>query len=207
MVNGERLRRFMSEPSWTAAQKEVADLTCAAVETSLEGALFGTYITPRPYAETARIIADGGIVDTAYPVYRVTALDGAAVPQPAEGEPAVLPADYELRGHRLHHLPATDAAGLALASGWPFIAPAPRPAGQLYAGAVRISYLAGWGPEDGLVLAILRKAQTLMGNRHSDTVTVRGLSASAPPKLSPETWTDAELKPLGRYRRLGVGSR
>lgn len=197
----------MSSPSWNAAQKDAAEIICRAVEASLESALFGTWITPRPYRETARIVADTGIVDTAYPVYRVTSLDGAAVPAPAEGELPELPADYELRGYRLYHVPADDTAGLALASGWPFIAPARRPAGQVYAGAVRIEYLAGWGPEDGLVLALLRKAQTLMGNRHSDTVTVRGLNASAPPKLSPEVWTTDELAPLGRYRRLGVGGR
>lgn len=205
VVDAKRLKRFMSEPQWSAAQTEVAELLCVAVEQSLEAALYDTFITPRPWTETARILAGSSIVDTTYPVFRVVRLDGG----PELGADDPLPEDYLLQGHRLYHQPVSATADTALAAGWPFIAPLSmsRPAGQPYAGAVRIEYMAGWGDAGPLVLAILRKAQTLMGNRHDDTMTVRALDAQAPPKLSPEDWSDAELKALGKFRRLGVGGR
>lgn len=212
VVSADRLFRFMSEPKWSASQRDTAELTMESLERGLEGALFGTYITPRPFTETARIIAATGMVDTSYPVDQVTALDGSAL---GEGDP--LPAGYELREHRLFRPAAAMVGGSDfLTTGFAGLyAPTPaRPAGAVWAGSVSLSYMAGWGAEPALVLALLKKGATIMANRHSDTVTVRGLNAQAGASRSvaatrshPEDWSEEELKPLGVYRRLGAGGR
>jgi len=202
VVSRERLKSFMSSPSWSAQQDETAELICAAVEESLEGALFGTLITARPWTETVPVLADTGMVDTTYPVSTVTRLDDGPLLEPT----GPLPEGYRLQRHRLYRT-QVGVEPQTLAARWPFVPGGERPARQTYVGTVRIEYEAGWGPDSALVLAILRKAQALMGNRHDDTMTVRGLTASSPTKLAPENWTDAELKPLGRYRRLGIGGR
>jgi len=202
VVSRERLKAFMSSPGWSAQQDETAELVCAAVEESLEAALFGTFITPRPWVETAPVLAGTGLVDTTYPVFTVTRLDGGPLLTPADPPPG----EYRLLRHRLYRTPV-GADPQTPAAGWPFVPSGEHSARQMYTGTVRVEYEAGWGPDNALILAILRKAQTLMGNRHDDTVTVRGLTASSPTKLAPEDWTEAELKPLGRYRRLGVGGR
>lgn len=209
VVSGARLHRFMSEPRWSAAQAEVADLLCEAVETTLEDALCATFISPRPWVETARILTDGGLVDTGYPVHRVTRIDDG--PTIAEGDP--LPDGWRFAAHHLYRTSTglggatttvTPESGLL----YPFAgvtalgSVTPR-----YDGAVHLAYDAGWGAQPTLVLAILRKAQVLMANRHDDTMTARGLDATKPPKLGEETWTKDELAQLGRYRRLGIGGR
>jgi len=199
VITAERLRGFMSSPRWSAPQVEAVELICAGVESSLEDALYGTFITPRPWAETAPVLTDGGLVDTTYPVHRVSNIDGQMI-----GPNDPLPTRWRLQGHRLHLLPQTSLSATAV-SRWPFL-PEHQPTRPRYSGHVDIAYEAGWGPTPALVLALLRKAQKLVDNRHSDTVTVRGLTAAAPPKLVPEDWTDAELKALGRYRRLGIGA-
>jgi len=201
VITAERLRGFMSSPRWTAPQVEAAELICEAVESSLEDALFGAFISPRPWAETAPVLTDGGLVDTTHPVYRVTCIAGRVVAQDA-----LLPAGWRLQDQRLYRLPqSTPDATATMTSGWPYTL-GYRPTQPMYSSHVDIGYEAGWGPRGALVLALLRKAQKLVDNRHSDTVTVRGLTTAAPPKLVPEDWTDAELKALGRYRRLGIGA-
>ena len=200
VITAERLRGFMSSPRWTAPQVEAAELICEAVESSLEDALFGAFISPRPWAETAPVLTDGGLVDTTHPVYRVTRIAGRAVAQDAP-----LPTGWRLQDQRLYRLrQSTPDATATMTSGWPYTL-GYQPAQPMYSSHVDIRYEAGWGTRGALVLALLRKAQALMDNRHSDTVTVRGLTAQSPLKLSPEDWSVAELQPLGRYRRLGSG--
>jgi hypothetical protein len=204
VVDGSRLNRFMSNPKWSPSQAETAEQVCAQVTASLEAALYRTHIEPVEVTESAPISARSGLVDLSYPVLRVLALGDATL---AEDDP--IPDGWTLRDHRLYrietHLGSTVfATVVAASSGLPFFRRDHGPAAPRYNGAALVRYLAGWGDEPALTLAILRKAQTLMGNRHDDTVTVRALDAQAPPKLGPEIWTEEELAPLGVYRRLGA---
>ena len=203
VITAEQLRGFMSSPRWTAPQVEAVELICAGVESSLEDALYSTFITPRPWVETAPVLTDGGLVDTTHPVHRVSSIDGQTI-----GPDDPLPTGWRLQGHQLYRSPQDSpqtSLSVTAVSRWPFL-PEHQPTRLRYSGHVDIAYEAGWGPTPALVLALLRKAQKLVDNRHSDTVTVRGLTAAAPPNLVPEDWTDAELKALGRYRRLGIGA-
>jgi hypothetical protein len=206
IVDASRLRRFMSNPSWTPEQTQVAEDLCIELETGLEDALGGTRITPVPCAETARIVAVNGQVHTRFPVFSVTSLDGVAV---AEDDP--LPTGYVLDQHALYYRSAVSTANLLDAAGWVAIsglaswgdAWGGQNATNAYSGSVAIEYMAGWGAHPSLVNAILRKAAAFMDNRHSDVVVATGLDNQAPPKPTPEDWTDVELARLGRFRRLG----
>jgi hypothetical protein len=245
VVTSKQLARFMSQPEWDEGQQATAELVCVSVESSLERALRSTFITPRRWSETARVLAGSGMVDTSYPVHRVLRVDGGPLLAQSDTEPGAdadpgegLPPGYRLADHRLFRDAAAGAGGASGGGGGVAVAPAPivggvvvpaaglaggvalstpvstaawggqalarPPVGQPYSGSVHLEYMAGWGAEPALVLAILRKAHTIMDNRHDDTVTVRGLDAQDPPKLSPETWSADELAALGTYRRLRV---
>lgn len=79
MVNGRALSRYMSEPSWTAAQQSEADRVTAALESELETQLGGTRITPVRRRELAAV-TESGLIATTLPV---------AVLHAAGGRPAV----------------------------------------------------------------------------------------------------------------------
>lgn len=199
VVSSTQLKHFMSDPQWSPAQTETAAIVLESLESTLADALGATLISPEPRTEQAPIIARSGQIATRYPVNRATLIEGTEV---VEGGP--LPAGWRLEGHRLWAPIARFAQPTVTLSNWAWSRPAPAGPTGPYAGTAEISYLAGWGTHPTLVLAILRKAQGMMSNRHSDAVTVRGLTASAPPKTVPDQpWTDDELKPLGRFRRFG----
>lgn len=200
VVDRTMLHRHMSEPRWTHAQEQEADRVCQAVEDDLAAALFGAVITPVERIESAPIDRDG-LVDTQLPVHSVLELDGAPV---AEGGP--LPEGYDLRKGRLYMTSGLSGSAGALAVGWPWIAPVDL-VPPYTGGVLRIRYMGGWGPDPALVEAILRKAAARMGNRHADTMVISGLNATPPPTSTPTVWTEDELKPLGRFRNLGWGSR
>jgi hypothetical protein len=223
VVTAAQLRRFMSNPQWSAEQTEVAEELCVDLEVGLADALGGTFITPVAIAETAPVLIGSGQVDTRYPVSMVLAIGGVAVD---EGDPP--PDGFVVRDYRLYRL--AELTGLTATTGSPFVAvselpswgaawmgqsagwisgagPSEHGVGAVYSGAVAVEYMAGWGAHPSLVNAILRKAAAFMENRHSDVAVAVGLDAQAPPKPTPEEWTDIELARLGRFRRLGIGGR
>jgi hypothetical protein len=196
IVTAERVHRFLSEPNWSEKQwQECADL-CDEYEDELVGALHDSPITPVPWHEIATVL-DTGLLATTYPVYSVTSFQGAAV-----DDTHPLPAPWVLQRHRVR---------AQLPSGGTLVAPnvlsldafsfgvAPRIQGM---GAVEIDYMAGWGPEKALYKAIRRKVAAVMVNRHDQTIVLDDSGAPTGRQIpgKDETWTDAELAPLGVFR-------
>jgi hypothetical protein len=213
IVEVTRLHRFMSSPQWSPEQREEAAELLGDLENTLEDALGGTHITPVPFAETARIVVATGALDTAYPVFAVTRVDGVAV---ADGDS--LPPGYLLHDGTLRVLAATSTStastwpagtswvAVSELSRWASAWPSSYASGSLYGGEVALEYLAGWGPRPTLAKAILTKAAAIMKNRHEDAIVTTGIGGQ-PVQSSPlsEDWSPEELANLGRFRRLRAG--
>lgn len=211
IVNADDLNDFMSNPEWTEEQKREADRTCRRVESSLAAALGGAPIDPIPWTETANIL-EKGLVATRYPVFSVQKIGDTVI---AADDP--LPEPYVLQGHWLRLKPSALPGGLL---------PAPRvtssnldglaglagfgsgtvmmPPRSPIISEVDIEYMAGWGPEGALELAILLKTEAIFGNRNSDTVKMSGTDTDKPPPKPKERWTDEELKTLEVYRTMDI---
>lgn len=194
LITVQELNDWMSNPEWTPGQRRTAGVILDGVERGLEKALYNSYITPRVLSEVAPIL-DSGLVGTRQPVSAVQEINGVTVD---ETHPLAFPwviVDYRLR----HADPVTFVPNTAPYTAWGVAAvPHYRARGQ-----VQVTYRGGWGEEPALVLAMLRKAQTLMGNRFDDSVLARAMDAQQPIPLGAEDWTEDELRPLGTYRNLG----
>lgn len=194
LVSVARLSAYMNNPSWSEEQREEAEKICAEREARL-GSLLNTPLTPIPWVETVAVLSTG-LVATTYPVFAVTTLNGAAVP---DGGP--LPDGWVIQNNRLRATSATVPSSLTLGSLMPSVGVFGRVDGI---GSVSVEYQAGWGPLPALVDSILEKAKAVMTNRHDDTITIRDLDAEAPAPEK-EDWTDDEItKNLGIYRNLVV---
>ncbi len=193
IVEEQRLNSFLSSPPWSPEQQAEAQELLDALEDGLASALYGTRITPEPMVEMAPIIAKSGQVATRFPVFAVTALNGEPLVDGA------LPAGWRLDRHRIYS-PAVAGMELLAGFGQPRIAVPYLP----YSGAVTVAYDAGWGAERDLVLAILRKAKNIWLNNNDDSIVARATSADPPQPLPSEDWSDDELAPLGRFRRLDL---
>lgn len=193
IIDVPRLNRYMSEPQWTPAQEKAVRDIIEGVTDELRGEL-NAPIVPIPYRETVGILGSGQL-DTTYPVYRVTEINGAVI---AEDDP--LPGGWELSNHRLRYIGApASPTGL---SGLPFTF------GDLSrrvdsVGSATVAYLAGWGNVPALRKAILEKSAAIAANRHDETITARDLDSDEPSPLN-EKWTEADLKPLEKFRNLVI---
>jgi hypothetical protein len=172
-------------------------MLCEEVESTLADRLM-TKITTIPYVERVAILQTG-LVATRYPVYSVTSINGAPVTGNLPA-PWVIQEGY-LRWTDTGAFPPVADPLFSLATGWSALGVAPRVNGV---GEVGLAYQAGWGDNDSLRLAILRKAGVIWLNRHDDSIIVRNLDSQSPPPLPTEEWTDAELAPLGIYRNLAA---
>jgi hypothetical protein len=207
IVGVERLNKYMSSPQWTASQQDAAADVLAGLESTLESALSGAFITPRPRVEQAPVL-ESGLVATRQLVAWVTSLDGVATddPEPPEGaapgEGQELPGTWTLTEHRLRRIgrPAYSALTLAEPTAWGV--PASRVGGAT--STVTIGYLAGWGNVPALAKAILDKARAIMWNTHDDTAVMRNTDGAKAPPVPSEDWTDAEIAKLGIYRNLSA---
>lgn len=212
IVGVERLNKYMSSPQWTDDQQDAAADVLAGLESTLEGALSGAFITPRPRAEEATVL-ESGLVVTRQPVAWVTEIDGATpavpdMPEDAEpGEGQTLPLPWTLTEHRVRRI---GRPGFGI-TGYSTLFPTQPTAWGIPAGriggataTVTLSYLAGWGNVPALAKAILDKARAIMHNTHDDTVVMRNTDGSKPPPVPSEDWTEAEIAKLGIYRLLAA---
>lgn len=190
-----RLNRYMNSPEWTEDQKLAAEDIVAGVESRLEDALFGAYITPRTMVETAPILRSG-LVATRQVVHSVTVVDGVTID---EGHPLAYP--WVLSEHRLRRIGALPVSypsfSLTPASWGGDTVPYTDAIGQ-----VDLVYQGGWSDDPGLVLALLNKAQSIMLNRFDDSIRARNMDAERAPVTFSEEWTKDELDSLGTYRNL-----
>ncbi|MBC8092165.1 MAG: hypothetical protein H7Y15_09560 [Pseudonocardia sp.] len=196
VVSTEQFNRFLSSPQWTPEQWEAAGDVLNGTEANLASALYGTRIATAPMTEAVPVIAKSGQVATSFPVSVVTSVNGAGVP-----DGAVAPVGWRLDRHRLYRVNVSALTGVSMLSGLGTRVAAPY---APYDEVVTVSYLGGWGPEPDLVLAIMRKAKMIFLNNHDDSVSARAMSGDAPAPLPEEKWTDDELAPLGRFRRLDL---
>lgn len=197
VVDKDEFRAFLSSPRWTAEQEQAAAALLDELEVSLAAALFDQLITPEQFEEDAPIIARTGLVAATFPVHRVLAIDGVAVAEGAE-----LPSGWLLQRHNLYRTTTTSAA-VGIVSLWPGT-PLTGNGYRPFDGSVRLRYMAGWGADPGLKLAIKRKAKAIWINNHDDSMTARGMSGDPPEPLDESDWTEEELAPLGKYRRLDI---
>jgi hypothetical protein len=189
IVDAQRLNRFMKEPVWSAAMYEEAQDILDGLESTLADAL-NTKITPVPWRDSSAVILESGLVNTTYPVFSVSSVDGVTVPS---GDP--LPAGWEISNHNLRRVAAVPTFDLM--TGWGY------GAGRVQGvGVVDVSYMAGLGNLPALRLLLLRKGKTIMDNRFDDTVVARDLDTSSPPPVPKEDFTEDELRPLGKYRNI-----
>lgn len=197
IVTAKRLNRFLSGPNWTDDLYDEAAQLCQEIESTLADNLM-TMISTVPWTEQVSILQTG-LVATRYPVNSVDSINGT----PVTGD---LPAPWVIQNGRLRwtatsDFPPSPDPAFSLLTGWSALGVAPRVQGI---GMVNLAYQAGWGDNDTLRLAILRKVGVIWLNRHDDSIIARNLDSQSPPPLPSEEWTDAELKPLGIYRNLAV---
>lgn len=186
IVSVPELRKYLSEPEWSAAQLQTAQSVLDGLESQLESRLFDAPISPRaPVTETAYVTPRSGIVMTEFPVNAVSVLDDVEI---AEGDP--LPSGYVLRGGYLRIKPDPAPS---------YLTPYPGNRGMA---AVTLTYVPGWGKVPGLFQAIVEKAGTIMTFYHDDTMIARATDGQKLPQLPPRNWTDDEVKSLGTYRNL-----
>jgi hypothetical protein len=193
IVGAQRLNDYLSNPAWSSGQWAEAERVCQQKEARLSSLLGGVPLDPVSYAETVAVL-DSGLVATRYPLTRVDSLNDVAV-----DDTHPLPDGWVIQNNRLRAVTAD--VGLVSAVGLltPSFGLDRRVQGS---GAVKVSYQAGWGPAPALVDTILTKASAVFLNRHDDTVVVRDLDATAPPKLK-EDWTTEEInRDLGVYRLI-----
>lgn len=197
VVTPQRLNKSMGSPEWSADQIDAVTDVLNGLESNLENALFGAWITPRATAEVAPIL-DSGLVATRQPVHAITKIDGVVVDTEHP-----LAAPWTLERHRLR----TASAGVSAFVLGPVTPLDPLPWGSARVGGtssigqVVLEYSGGWGDEPAIVLAILRKARNWALNWLDGSAHVRDATAEQDPMLS-EIWTEAELKPLGTFRNL-----
>jgi hypothetical protein len=209
LVTPERLNNYMSSPQWTEEQKEAVLDILDGVEAELEGELSGAYLTPREMFEVAPILPSG-LLATRQPVYSVLSVDGVDVD---DTHPLQLP--WVHTEHRLRHTATTGVPPGVLtlpstSDAWGS-ANVPRVEN---AGQATVRYLGGWGPyrpisaaripTSALEFAILKKARAITNNRFDDTIGVNGTDNENVNRPERESWTDAELKPLGIFRNIGA---
>lgn len=212
IVDVTRLNKYMSSPQWNKDQQDAAADVLAGLESTLENAFYGTFITPRPCTEQA-VILESGLVVTRHPVAWVTKIDDTVpdvvdMPKDARpGEGQALPAPWTLLEHRVRRIgrPGFGATGYstlfpAEPTAWGI------PAGRIggASGTVTLSYLAGWGNVPALAKAILDKARAIMWNTHDDTAVMRNTDAAKAPPVPSEDWTKAELAKLDVFRNLAA---
>jgi hypothetical protein len=211
IVSVKRLNSYMSSPQWNDDQQDAAADVLAGLESTLESALFGAFITLRPRVEEA-VILESGLVVTRQPVAWVTSIDdtATAVPDmpedamPGEGQELVSP--WTLTEHRLRRIGRPTLTG-GYATLYPSVPTAwGLPAGRIGGGVgvVTVGYLAGWGNVPALAKAILDKARAIMFNTHDDTAAMRNTDAAKAPPVPSEDWTDGELAKLGIFRNLAA---
>lgn len=189
IVDAQRLNRFMKEPVWSAAMYEEAEDILDGLESTLADRL-NTRITPVPWRDRAAVVLATGLVNTTYPVFSVSSVDGVTVPS---GDP--LPDGWEISNHFLRRVATVPT--FSLMTGWS------NGAGRVEGvGVADVAYMAGLGNLPTLRLLILRKAKTIMDFRYDDTVTARDLDTNSPPAKPDEDFTEAELMPLGKYRNI-----
>lgn len=211
IVDVKRLNKYMSSPQWNDNQQDAAADVLAGLESTLESALYGAFITPRPRVEEATIL-ESGLVVTRQPVAWVASIDGTATDDPAmpedatPGEGQTLPSPWTLTEHRLRRIGRTTAFG-----GYTSLLPSEPtawglPPGRIGGGVgvVTVSYLAGWGNVPALAKAIMDKARAIMFNTHDDTAAMRNTDAAKAPPVPAEDWTDSELAKLGTFRNLAA---
>jgi hypothetical protein len=207
IVDVARLNRYMSSPQWTDDQQDAAADVLAGLESTLEGALSGAFITPRPRLEQA-VVLESGLVATRQPVAWIASIDDVATDVPAmpddatPGEGQVLPSPWTLTEHRLRRIGTPSYSTLNPSDPTAWGIPAGRVGGAT--ATVTVSYLAGWGDVPALAKAILDKARAIMFNTHDDTAAMRNTDAAKAPPAPKEDWTDAELAKLGIFRNLSA---
>lgn len=212
IVSVTQLNKYMSSPQWTNAQQDAAKDTLEGLESTLEGALSGAFITPRPRVEEGTVL-DSGLVVLRQPVAWIVSIDGATAdvttpPEGAEpGEGQALPSPWTLTEHRLRRI---GRPGFGL-TGYSSLFPSQPtawgvPASRIGSAdaTVTVEYLAGWGDVPALRFAILQKARAIMHNVHDDTVVMRNTDGTKPPPVPSEDWTDSEIAKLGIYRNLSA---
>ncbi len=211
IVDVKRLNKYMSSPQWTDDQQDAAADVLAGLESTLESALYGSFISTRPRVEEATVL-ESGLVVTRQPVAWVASIDGVAtdVPEMPEdatpGEGQTLASPWTLTEHRLRRIGRPGALG-GYSSLFP---PDPTawgiPVGRVGGGVavVTVEYLAGWGNVPALAKAILDKARAIMFNTHDDTAAMRNTDAAKAPPVPSEDWTDTELAKLGTFRNLAA---
>lgn len=212
IVDVKRLNKYMSSPQWNDDQQDAAADVLAGLESTLESALYGSFITLRPRVEEA-VILESGLVVTRQPVAWVTSIDGTdtadpTMPDDAEpGEGQTLVSPWTLTEHRLRRI---GRPGFALGGYSSLYPPDPTawgiPAGRIggAVAVVTVGYLAGWGNVPALAKAIMDKARAIMFNTHDDTAAMRNTDAAKAPPVPSEDWTDAELAKLGTFRNLAA---
>lgn len=190
IVDAQRLNRFMKSPKWDASIYEEAEDMLAGLEGTLADRL-NTKITPVPWRDRAAVVLESGLVNTTYPVFSVSSVDGITVPP---GDP--LPDGWEISNHNLRRVAVVPT--FSLMTGW-----GNSGTGRVEGvGVVDVDYMAGLGNLPALRLLLLRKGKTIMDFRYDDTMTARDLDTNSPPAKPDEDFTDDELSPLGKYRNI-----
>lgn len=193
-----RLNRFMNSPEWTEDQKLAAEDVVAGVERTLEDALFGAYITPRLMSEVAPVLRSG-LVATRQVVKSVSHIDGVAIELDAD-TPLAYP--WTLTEHRLRRMGSpTPALSFGVGGSTTAWGGSTVPYTDAV-GEVEVVYMGGWDDDAGLVLAMLKKSQSIMMNRFDDAIRARNMDAERSQVTFSEDWTEDELATLGTYRNL-----
>jgi len=186
IVSVPELHKYLSEPEWSEAQRQVAQSVLNGLESQLEDRLYGAPISPRPpITETAYLTPRSGIVMTEFPMNKVLAVGDVAI---ADGDP--LPTGYVLRDGYLRSQPGPPPG---------YLTPYPGDRGMA---AVTLTYSPGWGKVQALFQAIQEKAATIMMWYHDDTMVGRATDGQKLPQLPPRNWTDDEVKSLNTFRNL-----
>lgn len=191
IVTVDQVNDYLSNPPWSAAQRNACTLLIAGCQEQLANYLL-VPIDLVERTETVPILRSG-LLATSAPVNTVLTIDGVA----PVGD--VLPAGYFWRDKDRGWLATTpldqivvSATALDLLTG---VTPLSR---------VVVAYLAGWGAKADLTGGIIRKVAAVMHNRHDDTVTAHQVDAENPPPIK-EEFTDQELRLFNARRRISGG--